>query len=140
MRGSAAESCDTLVRWRVPAVREAFVHSGEKADMCLAVPGKIIEIDGTTAQVDFGGVTREASLILVPEATVDNYVLVHAGFAIELLNESEAEETLKLFRELARSLDDDRASGSGDANEGNDGAGSGSAGASRGADGAGDAT
>ena len=101
--------------------------------MCLAVPGKIIEIDGTTAQVDFGGVTREASLILVPEATVDEYVLVHAGFAIELLNESEAEETLKLFRELARSLDDDRASGA-------DGAGGRSDGAGRDTDGAGDAT
>ncbi|MFH1502290.1 MAG: HypC/HybG/HupF family hydrogenase formation chaperone [Candidatus Eisenbacteria bacterium] len=77
--------------------------------MCLAVPGKITEIDGTTAQVDFGGVTREASLVLVPEATVESYVLVHAGFAIEVLNEDEAQETLGLFRELARSLDADDA-------------------------------
>ena len=75
--------------------------------MCLAVPGRIIEIDGTKARVDFGGVTREADLTLVPEAEVESYVLVHAGFAIQLLNEAEAEETLNLFRELATALDDD---------------------------------
>ena len=75
--------------------------------MCLAVPGRIIEIDGTKARVDFGGVTRDADLTLVPEAAVDSYVLVHAGFAIQVLNEAEAEETLKLFRELATALDED---------------------------------
>ena len=76
--------------------------------MCLAVPGRITEIDGTKARVDFGGVTREADLTLVPEASAGDYVLVHAGFAIERLNEAEAEETLKLFRDLARALDEDR--------------------------------
>ena len=75
--------------------------------MCLAVPGKILEIDGDTARVDFGGITREANVILVPEAAVDSYVLVHAGFAIQVLNEAEAEETLSLFRELAEALDDE---------------------------------
>lgn len=75
--------------------------------MCLAVPGKILEIDGDTARVDFGGVTREANVTLVPEAAVDSYVLVHAGFAIQVLNESEAEETLDLFRQLAEALEDD---------------------------------
>ena len=73
--------------------------------MCLAVPGKILEIDGDTARVDFGGITREANVILVPEAAVDSYVLVHAGFAIQVLNEAEAEETLSLFRQLAEALD-----------------------------------
>jgi len=75
--------------------------------MCLAVPGKILQIDGDTARVDFGGITREANVTLVPEAAVDSYVLVHAGFAIQVLNEAEAEETLSLFRELAEALDDD---------------------------------
>ena len=75
--------------------------------MCLAVPGRVIEIEGTKARVDFGGVTREADLTLVPEASVDSYVLVHAGFAIQVLNEAEAEETLKLFRELATALDEE---------------------------------
>ena len=81
--------------------------------MCLAVPGKIIEIDGDTARVDFGGITREANVILVPEAAVDSYVLVHAGFAIQVLNEAEAEETLSLFRELAEALDDEAKRGTG---------------------------
>jgi hydrogenase expression/formation protein HypC len=75
--------------------------------MCLAVPGKILAIDGDTARVDFGGITREANVVLVPEAAVDSYVLVHAGFAIQVLNEAEAEETLSLFRELAEALDDE---------------------------------
>ncbi len=73
--------------------------------MCLAVPGKVLEIDGDTARVDFGGITREANVVLVPEAAVDSYVLVHAGFAIQVLNETEAEETLSLFRQLAEALD-----------------------------------
>lgn len=79
--------------------------------MCLAVPGRIIEIDGVKARVDFGGVTREADLTLVSEAAVDSYVLVHAGFAIQVLNEEEAEESLSLLRDLARALDDDAPEG-----------------------------
>ncbi len=75
--------------------------------MCLAVPGRVLEIDGDTARVDFGGITREANVSLVPEAAVDSYVLVHAGFAIQVLNEAEAEETLSLFRQLAEALDDE---------------------------------
>ena len=76
--------------------------------MCLAVPGRIIEMEGTTGRVDFGGVTRDADLTLVPGATTGDYVLVHAGFAIQLLDEAEAEETLSLFRQLAESLEEDR--------------------------------
>lgn len=74
--------------------------------MCVAVPGRIVGIDGTTARVDFGGVTREADLVLVPEAKVDDYILMHAGFAIQILNEEEAQETLKLFSELADAIDE----------------------------------
>jgi hydrogenase expression/formation protein HypC len=75
--------------------------------MCLAVPGQIVEIEGTKARIDFGGVTRDADLTFVPEASKGEYVLVHAGFAIERLDEGEAQETLKLFRELAEALDDE---------------------------------
>ena len=57
-------------------------------------------------RVDFGGVTREAELVLVPDAEVGNYILMHAGFAIQILNEEEAEETLKLFSELADAIDE----------------------------------
>ena len=85
--------------------------------MCLAVPGRIIEMDGTKARVDFGGITREADVSLVPEAAVDSYVLVHAGFAIQVLNESEAEETLSLFRQMAEALDEDGKSSGGRVDE-----------------------
>ncbi len=72
--------------------------------MCLAVPGKIIEIIPTAAvlmgKVDFGGVIREVCLEAVPEAKLGNYVIVHAGFALSILSEEEAEETLAALREL----------------------------------------
>jgi hydrogenase expression/formation protein HypC len=75
--------------------------------MCLAVPGRIIEIEGVSAKIDFGGVTREANLMLVPEAAIGDYVLIHAGFAIQRLDEAEALETLKLFGDVARALEDE---------------------------------
>jgi hydrogenase expression/formation protein HypC len=72
--------------------------------MCLAVPGKIIEIytAGTLrmARIDFGGVTREACIETLPEAQVGDYTVVHAGFALNLLSETEAQETLDALREL----------------------------------------
>lgn len=68
--------------------------------MCLAVPAKIIEINGDIAKVDFGGgVIREANISLV-EAKVGDYILVHAGYAIQVLDKEEAEETLKLLKEV----------------------------------------
>jgi len=68
--------------------------------MCLAVPTKIISIDDNIAQVEFGGVLRTVSLDLVPEAKIDDYVLVHAGFAIQIVDEEEALKTLEMFREI----------------------------------------
>lgn len=72
--------------------------------MCLAVPGKILSItgDGETrmGQVSFGGVGKEACLAFVPEAKVGDYVLVHAGFAISVLDEAEAAQTLEYFRQM----------------------------------------
>jgi hydrogenase expression/formation protein HypC len=70
--------------------------------VCLAIPGKIIEIDKNKehAIVDYGeGTKRKANVTLV-NAKIGDYVLVHAGFAIEVLNEKEAKETLELFREM----------------------------------------
>ena len=73
--------------------------------MCLGVPGKIIEINTTTGirmgRVDFGGVVREACLEAIPEAIVGDYTIVHAGFALSLLSEQEANETLTLLREIS---------------------------------------
>jgi hydrogenase expression/formation protein HypC len=72
--------------------------------MCLAVPGKITEINATPGalmgKVDFGGVVREVCLEAIPNAQIGNYVIVHAGFALNLLSEEEAEETLSALREL----------------------------------------
>ena len=72
--------------------------------MCLGIPGKIIDIyerDGTLmSKVDFGGVQQEVCLATTPEAQVGQYVIVHAGFALNLLSDEEAEETLRLLNEL----------------------------------------
>jgi hydrogenase expression/formation protein HypC len=69
--------------------------------MCLAVPVKVLQIDGHKATVELGELARQANLILVPETQVGDYVLLHAGFAIQKLDEEEAEETLRLFSEIA---------------------------------------
>ena len=68
--------------------------------MCLAIPAKVIEIHGDTAKVDFGaGTMRDVNVSLV-EAKVGEYVIVHAGYAIEVLDQKEAEETLSLWNEI----------------------------------------
>ena len=73
--------------------------------MCLGVPGKIVEIyekNGLKmAKVDFGGIFREACLDYVPEAQVGEYCVIHVGFAISLLSETEAMETLNLLRQIS---------------------------------------
>jgi hydrogenase expression/formation protein HypC len=72
--------------------------------MCLGVPGKIVEKYEKgglqMAKVDFGGVFREACLTYVPEAKVGEYCIIHVGFAISLLSESEALETLELLKQI----------------------------------------
>lgn len=69
--------------------------------MCLAIPALIKSIDGYLAEVDIDGVTRRASLQLTPEAKVGDYVLLHTGYAINVIDPVEAEETLKLLKELS---------------------------------------
>jgi len=68
--------------------------------MCIAVPGKILSIENNTAEVNFSGAKRKVALDLVPDAKKGDYVLVHAGFAITVLEQAEAETTLKLFEEI----------------------------------------
>jgi hydrogenase expression/formation protein HypC len=68
--------------------------------LCLAVPTKIIEIKGARAVVEFGGLHKEIGLQLVPDAKLGDFVLVHAGFAIQKLDEQEALETLRLLEEF----------------------------------------
>jgi len=68
--------------------------------MCLAIPAKVVSVEGDEAQVDFGeGVLRDVNVTLV-EAKVGEYVLVHAGYAIQVLSEEEAVETLRLWNEV----------------------------------------
>lgn len=73
--------------------------------MCLGIPGKIIEIYETNGlkmgTVDFGGVTREACLAYVPEAKIGDYTIIHVGFALNIIGEEEAQETLDLLRQIA---------------------------------------
>jgi hydrogenase expression/formation protein HypC len=69
--------------------------------MCLAIPARIKSINGEQAVADIEGVTRDISIQLTPEAKVGDYVLLHTGYAISIIDAAEAEETLKLLREMA---------------------------------------
>ena len=72
--------------------------------MCLAVPGKIVSIQGEdfarSARVDFGGIVKEVSLAYVPEANIGDYAVVHVGFAISLVDEEEALRSLEYLRQM----------------------------------------
>jgi len=72
--------------------------------MCLAIPGKIVKIEGEMADVDFGGVTRKANVSMV-DAEVGLWAVVHAGFAIQIMDEEDAQETIRLWNEV---LDSDK--------------------------------
>jgi hydrogenase expression/formation protein HypC len=81
--------------------------------MCLAVPSRIVSIDNLLATVDVYGARKEVSLILLPEeAEVGEYVLVHAGFALQKIDEEAAQESLKLIKQVADMLEEqDRETG-----------------------------
>jgi len=69
--------------------------------MCLAIPVRIVSIDGDEAETEIAGVRRRVSIALTPEAKMGDYVLLHTGYAIGVIDEAEAEETLKLLEEIA---------------------------------------
>ena len=74
--------------------------------MCLAIPSKVIELNDMVATVDVGGARREANLILMPEdVKLGDYVLVHAGFAIQKVDEEAAKEALKLINEMIAEME-----------------------------------
>lgn len=81
--------------------------------MCLAIPGKILDLEqegeSRLARVEFGGITRKVSLDLVPEAGVGDYVIVHVGFAISKVDEEEAHRTLELLEQMSALQDDEPA-------------------------------
>ena len=68
--------------------------------MCLAVPARIIALDGDHAIVDLDGIRKEASVVLLDDVAVGDYVLIHVGFALERIDAEEAEKTLAMFEEL----------------------------------------
>lgn len=73
--------------------------------MCLAIPSRIVKIEDNMAVIDVDGVTREASLLLLEDVRVGDYVIVHAGFALHKIDEETARESLALLREVADRLD-----------------------------------
>jgi hydrogenase expression/formation protein HypC len=89
------------------------IKSEKEIDMCLAIPGKILEINSAVSplmgKVSFGGIKKEICLELVPEATVGSYVIVHVGFAISMMDEHEAQETLKLIEQMNVAGDEENA-------------------------------
>jgi hydrogenase assembly chaperone HypC/HupF len=74
--------------------------------MCLSIPAKIVSIDGCMAEVSAGGAIFKAGLHMIENAEVGDYILLHAGFAIQKISEKEAEETLRLFEEINDSLNE----------------------------------
>jgi hydrogenase expression/formation protein HypC len=73
--------------------------------MCLAVPGKIVSIEGEdsilrSGRVDFSGIVKQVNLAYVPEAKIGDYVLVHVGFAINIIDEEEAQKVFEYLREM----------------------------------------
>ena len=76
--------------------------------MCLAIPALIKLIEDKEAEVEIGGITRRISLWLTPEAKVGDYVLLHTGYAINILDQEEAEETLRLLEEIAEATQGDK--------------------------------
>ena len=73
--------------------------------MCLAIPGKIVSVSGAdplerTGKIDYGGILKTASLAYVPEAVVGDYVIVHVGFAISRVDESEAQKVFEYLRQM----------------------------------------
>ena len=69
--------------------------------MCLAIPGKILEINGNSALVDFDGIKQNVIIALIQNPEVGKFVIVHAGYAIEMMNEKEALEAIEQWKELA---------------------------------------
>lgn len=77
--------------------------------MCLAIPGKILEISGNSALVDFDGIKQNVIIALIQNPEIGRYVIVHAGYAIEQINEKEAMEAIEQWREISEDQEMDLA-------------------------------
>jgi hydrogenase expression/formation protein HypC len=78
-----------------------YYNNPKESPVCLAIPALIKSIDGKEAEAEIGGISRRISLWLTPDARVGDYVLLHSGYAINILDQEQAEETLELLREIA---------------------------------------
>jgi hydrogenase expression/formation protein HypC len=74
--------------------------------MCLAIPLRVVSLDGNDAVGEVDGVQRDVSVMMTPGVRVGDYVIVHAGFAIQVLDEQEAEENLAMLRQMAAAVDE----------------------------------
>jgi hydrogenase expression/formation protein HypC len=74
--------------------------------MCLSIPAKIVSINGAVAEVSAGGTIFKAGLQMIENVSVGDYILLHAGFAIQKISEKDAEETIRLFEEMKNSLNE----------------------------------
>ena len=75
--------------------------------MCLAIPAEVKSINGHEAEVEIGGTSYQASIYLTPEVKVGDYVLLHTGYAISIIDQEEAQETLRIFQEMKALTDSD---------------------------------
>jgi len=73
--------------------------------MCLAIPLRLVSVNGTDAVGEVGGIQREVSIMMTPDVKVGDYVIVHAGFAIQVLDQKEAEENLELLRQIGEAAE-----------------------------------
>lgn len=73
--------------------------------MCLAIPGKILNIDGNSALIDFDGIKQKVIIALIQDPEVGKFVIVHAGYAIEMMDEKDALESIEQWKELAEEQD-----------------------------------
>jgi len=76
--------------------------------MCLALPVRLLSVEGENAVGEVGGVERDVSVLMTPGVKPGDYVIVHAGFAIQVLDQAEARENLRILREMARATDETR--------------------------------
>ena len=87
---------------RAPTSRSEQIDTTGRENMCWAIPLKLVERQGEIGKVELSGTVREVGLQLLDDVQPGDYVLVHAGFAIQKLDEEEAQETLRLWEEIAR--------------------------------------
>ena len=76
--------------------------------MCLAVPALVISLEGKEAEVEIGGITRRINTWLTPDVKAGDYVLLHSGYAINVIDREQAEETLQLFQEMAELAEEEK--------------------------------